>query len=70
MVQYAAVVSRERCDLAYEVIVENLQAIVDDILDYRDTSTVVFTSEAPPPEIARVLAEYLGPKTVELEAIV
>ena len=64
MERFAIIVSRRLCDLAYEVVVENLGAIVDDILDEHDKSTIVISSDMRRVGIMTSLLDYLPQEEV------
>ena len=59
MTAYVVDVPTRLCDLAHEVLTENLQAIVDDILDQDGVSTIVFTSDLRKATIVQRLADCL-----------
>lgn len=46
-------------DLAYEVAVENIGAIVDDILDTDEMTAIVISSELGQEQILEILLDYL-----------
>lgn len=57
---YAVVVHETWSDLAHEVVVKDLGAIVDDILDESGTTTIAMTSDLTLATIEAVLCRYLG----------
>ncbi|MDY7009287.1 MAG: hypothetical protein SVV80_00840 [Planctomycetota bacterium] len=70
MSHYAIDVPECLCDLAYEVAVENVKAIVDDILDENGTSTIVIESELDKSAIENILHEYLHKEAVSVYEVV
>jgi hypothetical protein len=70
MSHFAIDVPKRLCDLAYEVAIEDLKAIVDDILDENRISTIVVESELDKSTIENVLHEYLHKKAVSVCEVV
>ncbi len=67
---YAIDVPECLCDLAYEVAVEDLKAIVENIFDENKISTIVVESELDKSTIENMLHEYLHKEAVSVCEVV
>jgi hypothetical protein len=69
MSQYALTVPASIADLAYDATVENVDAIVDDILEEGNQVTIVLTCNLDPEQIAIELFQYISPDFTIIESV-
>ena len=66
MTYYAIIVPKCLYDVAYQVVVKNVRAIVEDVLYEDGTSTIVITSDLEKIAVEKELREYLYDENVEV----
>ena len=69
MGRFAVIVPQRLCDLAYDCLVENLEAIVDDILDEGENATIVISSDLRRAEIVTGLLDYIPQEEVRVLSV-